>query len=65
MQMELPRKIGIGIVMIVPTFVFSGLFYNWFHSYIMVFFTMIAMAVLYGLTITGNLFGKREQEAVH
>jgi hypothetical protein len=31
----------------------------------LVFFTMIVMAVLYGLTITGNLFGKSRPEAGH
>lgn len=63
--MDLPRKLGIGIVMIVPTFVFSGLLYSWFHSYVMVFFTMLVMAVLYGFTITGKLFGKDREETGH
>ncbi|MBW2284874.1 MAG: hypothetical protein JRF65_09780 [Deltaproteobacteria bacterium] len=63
--MDLPRKVGIGIVMIVPTFVFAALFFSWFHSYVMVFFVMIAMAVLYGFILTGKLFGKPREEADH
>jgi len=63
--MDLPRKLGIGIVMIVPTFVLAALFFSWFHSYIMVFFVMIAMAVLYGFILTGKLFSKSKAEAAH
>jgi hypothetical protein len=61
--MELPRKLGIGIVMIVPTFVFAGLVYNWFHSYIFVFAIMIMMAVLFGLVFTGKIFEGRSERA--
>lgn len=59
--MELPRKLGIGIVMIVPTFVFGGLVYSWFHSYVFVFAIMIMMAVLYGLMLAGKIFEGRSE----
>lgn len=63
--MDLPRKLGIAIAMIIPTFVFSGLVYSWFHSYIAVFAMMILMALVYGLVITGRLFGRQNQGLSH
>jgi hypothetical protein len=54
--MDIFRKIGIGIVMIVPTFVLSGLVWNLFHSWICVFGAVIGMLTLYVLIISGKFF---------
>ncbi len=53
--MELPRKIGIGIVMMIPTFVLSGLFWDICHSWIVVFLVIASMAFLYKEIITGKI----------
>lgn len=42
------RDIGIGIVMIIPSFVGSGLVWHFFHNWIVVFLWLIAMACVYG-----------------
>lgn len=42
--MDLFRKIGVGIVMIVPTFVFGGLIFHYFHSWLAVLAWVIIMA---------------------
>ena len=52
--MDLTRKIGIGIVMIVPAFVFGGLVWAWFESWIVVFLMDILIAALYVGIITGR-----------
>jgi hypothetical protein len=52
--MDLFRKIGIGVAMIIPTFVFCGLIYSLLHSWWLVFLMMIIMAVIYGLIISGK-----------
>ena len=53
--MEITRKIGIGIVMIVPGFVFGGLVWQWFGSWVVVIILEIIMAALYYYLITGRL----------
>ena len=52
--MDIPRKIGIGIVMLVPTFVGSGALWALFHSFIPV----IIWAILMGLVTMGIVTGK-------
>ena len=52
--MDIPRKIGIGIVMIVPTFVGSGALWALFHSFIPV----IIWAILMGFVTMGIVTGK-------
>ena len=54
-KMELSRKIGIGIVMIIPTFVISGLFWDLSHSWILVFIVIAGMIALYKQIITGKI----------
>ena len=49
--MDIFRKLGIAIVMIIPTFVFSGLVWSWFHRWIVVYLMMLVMAVLYGAIV--------------
>jgi len=55
--MDLSRKIGIGIVMVVPTFVGSGALWGIFSSYIAVFVWVVIMAFLYGGILSGKLLG--------
>jgi hypothetical protein len=52
--MELARRIGIGIIMIIPTFVGGGavwaIFHNWFAALVWV----VIMAVISGAIISGK-----------
>ncbi|UCF84906.1 MAG: hypothetical protein JSV50_04550 [Desulfobacteraceae bacterium] len=51
--MELPRKIGIGVVMIVPAFVFGGIVWSLIESWIGVIVIEILMVLLYSSIISG------------
>jgi hypothetical protein len=51
--MEISRKIGIGIVMIIPAFVFGGAVWSWFGSWITVFISEVLMVLLYSSIISG------------
>jgi hypothetical protein len=51
--MEIPRKIGIGIAMIIPAFVFGGAVWSWFGSWFTVFILEVLMVLLYSSIITG------------
>ena len=53
--MDLPRKIGIGILMIVPTFVISGALWDMVNSYIPIAIWVVIMAYVYRQIITGRL----------
>lgn len=53
--MDLSRKIGIGVVMVVPTFVGSGFVWGIFHNYIAVFIWVVIMAFLYGGILSGKI----------
>jgi hypothetical protein len=53
--MDLSRKIGIGVVMVVPTFVGSGAVWGIFSSYIAVFIWVVIMAFLYGGILSGKI----------
>jgi len=51
--MEVPRKLGIGILMIVPTFVGAGALWDLFHgSWLPVFGWIILMALCSGAIIS-------------
>lgn len=52
--MENVRKIGIGITMIIPSFVGAGAFWGIFNSWLAVFIWLVTMALLYGRIITGK-----------
>ena len=58
--MDIPRKIGIGVVMIVPTFVIAGALWDLFNNYIPIGVWVIVMAFLYIQIITGKLFGTKQ-----
>jgi len=53
--MEFPRKLGIGIVMIVPGFVFGALVWHWFGSWWAVLGLETLMVLLYSFIISGRL----------
>ena len=59
--MDLVRKIAVAIVMIVPTFVFSGLIWAAVPSWLVVLGVMIVMAVIYSMIIRGKF--RRTQNA--
>jgi hypothetical protein len=46
--MEMSRNLGIGIVMIIPSFVGSGALWHIFHNWLAVLVWMIIMACVYG-----------------
>jgi hypothetical protein len=51
--MEVPRKIGIGILMIVPAFVGAGALWDLFHgSWLPVFGWIILMALCTGVIVS-------------
>lgn len=53
--MELPRKTGIGIVMMIPTFVLSGLLWDLSHCWLLILATIAGMGFLYAQIITGKI----------
>jgi hypothetical protein len=59
--MDIARKVGIGIVMIVPGFVFGGAVWAWLESWWAVLGLEIIMVVLYCLIISGKLFSGAQE----
>ena len=55
--MDIVRKIGTAVVFIIPTFIFSGLIWSWFHSWLCVLGMMIIIAIIYFMIITGKFSG--------
>lgn len=53
--MDLSRKIGIGIVMIIPSFVGGGAVWNILHSWVAVILWLLIMASIYGGILLKNL----------
>jgi len=53
--MDIPRKFGIGIVMIVPTFVGSGALWALFHHPVPVLIWVVIMLGALGGIVTGKL----------
>ena len=54
--MDLARKIGIGVTMIVPAFVLSGAVWQLVHSWIGVLIMLIIVGGGYWSILTGKLF---------
>jgi hypothetical protein len=50
-SMETARCLGIGIVMIIPSFVGGGALWNIFQNWIAVFAWLIIMAFVYGVIL--------------
>jgi hypothetical protein len=59
--MDLARRIGIGIVMIVPTFVGAGAIWDMIHSSIAVIIWIIIMAGVSGAVISGKYLKSWEE----
>ncbi len=53
--MDLPRKLGIGIVMIVPTFVGSGALWAMFHHAVPILIWVAIMLGTAGGIVSGKL----------
>ncbi len=60
--MDLVRKLAIAVVMIIPGFVFAGLVWSWFHSWLGVLFVEVIVVYVYFLIISGR-FSKSGHEA--
>ena len=58
--MDIFRMIGIAIVMIIPTFVFTALLYVFVPTMWMLPIAVVIMAVLYFLIVTGKFSGKTQ-----
>ncbi len=52
--MDTSRKIGIGIVLIVPAFVGSGALWSLFESWIAVLVWLAVLTAVYGWVFTGK-----------
>ena len=52
--MDLARKLGIGIVMIVPAFVFGGVLWALVKSWLAVLGLEIVMALIYAWIVSGR-----------
>ena len=50
--MDLARKLGIGVVMIVPAFVFGAVVWAFLKSWLAVLGLVIVMAVVYGRIVS-------------
>jgi hypothetical protein len=50
--MGITRCLGIGIIMIIPSFVGGGALWEIFQSWAAVFVWIAAMAVVYGITLS-------------
>jgi hypothetical protein len=61
MRMDVARKLSIGIVMIVPGFVFGGLIWEWTGSWLAVLGLEILVVVLYALIISGKPAGTSQE----
>jgi len=62
--MDLFRRIGIGIVSMIPAFVMGGLMWNWFHSWLAVLGIVVIVAIFSGSAIAGK-FSSGEQGHGH
>lgn len=58
--MDISRKIGAGIVMIVPSFVGGGVLWELFHSWIAIIIWIAIMAFVYGKIFYGK-FSRAEK----
>ncbi len=57
-HIPLTRKIGIGIVFMVPSFVLAGLLWHFVPSWLAVLGLEIVMVILYIMVLKGKLFLK-------
>jgi len=62
--MDLWRKIGIGIVSLIPAFVLGGLAWNMSHSWLSVIAAIVIVGLFSGSVIAGK-FSSSEPSAHH
>ena len=60
--MDIPRKIGVGIVMLVPTFVGSGALWHLFHSFIPISLWVVLMGFVTTWVVTGKIQSRLQGE---
>jgi heme O synthase-like polyprenyltransferase len=60
-RMDIARKLSIGIVMIIPGFVFGGLVWEWLESWLAVAGLEITLVVIYALIISGRSSGTPQE----
>jgi hypothetical protein len=53
--MDLFRRIGIGIVSIIPAFVLGGLIWDWFGSWLAVLGIVVIVGIFSGYAIAGKI----------
>jgi hypothetical protein len=58
--MDVARKIGIGVVMIIPTFVGAGAIWNFVQSWTLVMIWILIMALCYRWIIAGRIVKGKE-----
>jgi putative flippase GtrA len=58
--MDIPRKIGIGIVMLVPTFVVSGALWHLYPSFIPIIIWAILMGFVTKEIVTGKIASRMQ-----
>lgn len=58
--MDVVRKIGTGVVMIIPTFVGGGAIWNFVDSWTLVIIWILIMALCYRWMISGRIFKGQE-----
>jgi hypothetical protein len=49
--MDVPRKLGTGIILIIPTFVVAGAVWDIFHSWVAVGVWVVIMAIISAATV--------------
>jgi len=62
--MDLFRRIGIGIVSIIPAFVLGGLIWDWFGSWLAVL-GMVVLVVVFSISAMTGRFSSTEQGQGH
>lgn len=60
--MDLSRRIGIGIVMLVPTYVGAGALWAMFHNWFVIFGWVVVMFAVGGAVISGRFLKSWESE---
>jgi hypothetical protein len=53
--MDIARKIGIGIIMIIPTFIVAGAIWDMIHSWFAILVWVVIMGLVTASVLMGNL----------
>ncbi len=63
--MNLWRRIGIGIVSLIPAFVLGGLAWNMSHSWLSVIAAIVIVGLFSGSVIAGKFSSPNENQSAH